>query len=376
MAKAKRKEREKFEEGNYPVDGIAFFTKDTNGVPYFKVETWQNREVFVARYRTSQGEADGPPGSIQPHELALFAAAWGVDPAMLPKDRKQALAPLEHLIAQAGKTVDVYVGKSGWIQSVAGAYLPIGRYLFHRGQITSRKGGEAVWYAGDYGDYIRVGLIVASNADGTNSHYTGSAVDVWVMRKPMGILSALVPTQMGWLPATDDLALAAFDSLLQAEADTLVYGEIILKSGNRRPSLDAATLEAVPVNAIGTHPATAAPSPTPTTASSVLPPGWDASVAFLMQAIQSCVGADPAFVGEKLTSAGKQWCKPNLGPIAKANNVTNKFGAMTPEIVGVYLEGLVAQGQPVAEFLAASRAGDATEGDSWDDDEDDDTTWE
>lgn len=374
---AQRKQQETFEAGNYDVDGLEFFTKDANGVPFFKVETWKRKEVFVARYRTFQGEAKGPPGSIQPHEVALFAAAWGVNPAQLPKDRKQSLAVLEQLIQEAAQTVEVYVGKRGWVQSVTGMYLPIGKYLFHRQAITSRRDGEATWYDGDYGAYIRVGLAVASNADGTPSFYEGSTTDVWVMRKPMLILSALVPTRMDWLQTTDALALSTLETLLQAEIDTLVYGEVILKPGNKRPTLDATTLAAIPVNAIGKHPSTAvqpSAAPTPTT-TTVLPAGWDASVAFLMRAIQAGVGASPAFVGDgRLTPEGKAWCRAEMGPVAKAGSLTNKFGEMTPEVVEAFLAGLAVRGLPVEKFLTEFRAAVTAEDGGWGDD--DDTTWE
>lgn len=366
MGSVQKKSYQQFDPGTYTINGIEFFSKDRAGLPIFKSVDTRYGGMLVAQYRTFAGEDQGPPGSVAPADLSLLAVAFGIDPTQLPEDRTKALPVLEQLIAETPKEVDVYVGKAGWISSVTGMDVPVGEYLFSRGQIVSREDGVPAWYDGDYGEYCLVSLELVMNADGTPSLYKGTtAAKVWVMRKSFSIPRAMVPDRMEQAFGPVDGELEVFAAALtRANKDTYIYGEIV--EGKKRPKIAPLSLKAIPIGSV------VSPTQTGTTTEVLEPPHMQALYDAIAFGVEITGEGGKAFGADgKLAASGKKWCGANLKPIAKQHNLPTAFSKMDLEIVQIYLSEL---GSAYAKFLAATQPepvveddfGGEEEEDSWD----------
>ena len=355
MTQAKPSKFETFEAGTYNATRITWFSRDSSGNPIFKAvgkSGW-----LVAQYRTSVGEKDGPPGSVTPDDLALFAYTFGCDISNLPTDRTAALIAVEEMIAaQTDISVPVYVGKKGWISNIPGMQLPEETYLFERDRIATRKNGVPEWYNGQWGDYIKVGLTVIALADGTETPFKGtSACQIWVMRKPKLVVRALLPTATAAILGPEEDELEHIDAALKEENTTsYIVGTICVAEGKTRPTIDPLSLRAVPKSGVifraaAPHTPANATAPKATTAAAYSP-----HVMVLREAVEKgCnqgVSPDPAFGADgKLTKSGRAWCGANLKPIATKMSLTTAFGDMDLETVQTYLAEL---GSWAAPYLA------------------------
>lgn len=374
-----------FEQGTYPVTGLSWFSKGSDGKPIFKVvgrNGW-----MVAQYRTYIGQEEGPPGSVTPDDLMIFAYTFGCDVNKIPADRTQALIAIEEMVkANPNVNVPVYVGSKGWISNIPGMSLPTGEYLFERGDIVTRKNGQPVWYQGrdNWGDYIKVSLKLVMNADGTPTPFAGATnSQIWVMRKPLTILRALFTTSADAILGSSDQELEFMAQSLAAENErTYVKGTIRIKDGGTRPTIDPESLVAVsresvvfrPAQSVPAQPATPAqPVPatpatpaTPTTSvtasipSPPVPEGKTLHETVLRQVVQfgmdslasPGVQAPAAFNADgKLTVAGRKWCGNMLKPIAKQHGLTTSFSDMDTKTVQIYIAELGALFAPFLERL-------------------------
>lgn len=374
--KAKPSQFETFEAGTYNVTGLSFFSKDSTGNPIFKAvgSGW-----LVAQYRTFVGEKEGPPGSVSPADLALFAATFGCDVSSLPTDRTAALIAVEEMIAaQTNLSVAVYVGKKGWISNIPDMNLPVGEYLFLRDRIATRRDKKPVWYEGNWGEYVKVGLEVVCMGNGAPTPFKGTtACQVWVMRKPITVMRAMFPTATEAILGTLEGELAYYDAgLIEENARTYVRGAVVLKEGNTRPTLDPNTLVAVEKDAVVDY--VAPTTPAPATTFDYIP-----SVLVLREAItyglakRAQAGSAPlsAFTPNgKLTRDGQMFCKETLKPIAGRMSLTTSFKDMDVDTVEIYLAEM---GATYAHFLPKVRpnaAPAASDDDFGGDDED--TSWD
>ena len=346
MAKMKPKTFEQFEAGSYEANRVVFFTTDDNGEPIYVTQETKYGIRMVARYRTFFNDDEGPPGSIGPEDVALFAKAFGVDPKQLPADNLQALSALERLIAKADKTVTINVGDSGWVRYVQGMNLPEGKYLFKYVTINTRdENGEPVWREGEYGTFTVIALEVIRNADGSDSPYKGSGVTLWARKEAFAIIRALAPVVADGMLGSEESELARLDQMA-LESNTDIYGEVGIPPNGKRPKLLSYTLRAVAKGQVAT-------APTEVNVEETLEASY---LEHLYTAIAD--GADGAFTsGGDLSDAGKKWCGENLRELCKEHSIPNSFDKMTEEHVLLLLKGL-GRNDLIAKF-----SGD-TEGDA------------
>jgi len=330
MAKMKPKSYETFEAGAYEANRIEWFTVDDNGEPIYVTQETKYGIRMVARYRTFYNEDEGPPGSIGPEDVALFAKAFGVDPKQLPADNLQALSALERLIAKADKTVTINVGDSGWVRYVQGMDLPEGKYLLKYVTINTRdEDGEPAWRVGDYGTFATVALEVVKNADGSESPYKGSGVTLWARKEAFAIIRALAPVVVNGMLGPEETELARLDQMA-IEADGWIYGEVGTPPQGKKPKLLAYTLRSVAKGS-------AAVAPTEVNVEETLEAPY---IEHLYTAIND--GADgAAFTSDgSLSDAGKKWCGEHLRALCKEHSIPNSFDKMTEEHVLQLLKGL------------------------------------
>jgi len=336
-----------FETGTYEENGLTFFTVGSDGNPYYKVRADGS---FFCNYNTYNGEEQGPPGSVAPDGLPLLVHAFGGDPGQLPAifldngdPNPDALIEAERLIKSAAKVIDVYAYKregvqSAWIQRINAATLPVGEYLFRPGGVVSRKGGEAVWYDGKWGEHARVQLTVDCNADGSPSAFQYSAVTVYVNKSAFVLYRALFPDQMAAFGDDANVLNTMETSLLQSSH--YIFGAITEKEvtrGNRKALVARLDNNSLRVVSKPTHKAPKQTTQVATERASL----WSK----LHQAITEGCQADhavPAFLPglDTLTDQGKTWCTVNLKPIAKAQGIPTKFSALTDGNIKSYLLAL------------------------------------
>ena len=344
MAKMKPKTFETFEEGAYEANRIEFFTTDDNGEPIYVTQETKYGIRMVARYRTFYNEDEGPPGSIGPEDVALFAKAFGVDPKQLPADNLQALSALERLIAKADKTVTINVGDSGWIRYVQGMDLPEGAYLFKFVTINTRnENGDAAWREGDYGVFATVVLEVVNNADGSDSPYKGSGVTLWLKKESFSVLRALTPVIVDGMLGPEESELMRLDEMA-GEANNWIYGEVGTPPQGKKPKLLTYTLRSVAKGSRG-----------PSTAAAVKEILEASYIEHLYTAIAD--GADGAFNTDgSLSDAGKKWCGDNLRALCKEHEIPNSFDKMSEEHVLLLLKGL-GRNDLIAKFEGDTEGG-------------------
>lgn len=334
MAKLKPKSFESFDEGNYEVDSLEFFTTDSSGSPIFVTQDGKYGAYLVARYRTKLGSDDGPPGSIRPEQLPLLVHAFGGDVTRLPTgDMNQALSVAERLIRDADKLVRVTVrGEAGWIGNVAGMMIPEGEYLFKFSRITTRnREGEIDWRVNDFGVSASVELFVESSGDGTQNPFKGCPVTVYLNREPFAILRALTPTTVKGLLGDTDTELKLLDEMARTESkDNVIFGRVAIPKNGKRPRVIKHSLQSMkdgkPVPTSGPEGATIS------TEEDLEPAYIEHLYTAIAEAVEKTGGKAFDTAG-KLTAAGKAWCKETLKPLCKEHKAPNKFDAMSQENV-------------------------------------------
>lgn len=353
MAKMTPKTFETFEAGAYEANRVEFFTVDDNGDPVYVTQETKYGIRMVARYRTFYNDDEGPPGSIGPEDVALFAKAFGVDPKQLPSDNLQALAALERLIASADKTVTINVGDSGWVRYVQGMDLPDGEYLFKYVAINTRnEEGEPTWREGEYGVFATVALEVVKNADGTDSPYKGSGITLWMRKESFAVLRALVPTIVEAMLGPEEGEVAQL-AQLASQSSHWIYGEYGLPPNAKRSKLLLYTLRSV-------EKGEAAISPSSVDVEEELEAPF---IEYLYTAIAD--GVAEHFQGSAFTSSGdlsevgRGWCGEHLRALCKEHKIPNSFDKMTKTQVMLLLQGVDRQD------LVDKMAGDGEDDGDW-----------
>ena len=319
---------ETFESATYPVNRVEFFSKDPQGNPIYKTMDWPSGQVLIAQYRSMYGEAEGPPGSVQPHELALLVKAFGGDPTRLGQDKLQNLKIAEQEIANADKVVNVFVGNSGWIQSVPGMALPPGDYLWKfKGFQQRDEDGQPKWGMRNDREYALAQLEV----DMPDSPFNGVVMEGWVSKATVQILYAIAPTAMeGTFGPLEDFPMrvaniAKNGGTILGQVGETPKGWARLETDTLRPGTmdDVSDTTGVPGLGYIEHLYQAI-------ADGVDKKPWQESMAF----------QSPYNAKSPLADAGKAWAKANLAEHCKALGIPKEFGSMTEAHVTVLLNAV------------------------------------
>jgi len=330
MAKLKPQHQQTFETGIYQVDGIdRWISTDSNGTPIWVDQQWGDDFVLVARYATykmveENGEmvkAEGPPGSIQPHELALFVAAFGGNPSELPSQTNttKALLVAEKEINASEKEVKVKVGKSGWISYLYDMSLPKGLYAFRFDGMSPKNNGKPYWRENKR--YNTESTIVHLKVVGevvegeiVDSPFEGAVQDAWLTKTPLYIMRAVIPQIYESLLGDEEEELENLQTMAYEE-DAIVIGEIGYRNkDDNNPRLLRSSLKAY----TGEKPLPDKPSEKP--------------VDLLKAVIEEQTDGE-AFSGDNLTTEGKNWCKENLKEPCEEHGIPKEFDRMTKDDV-------------------------------------------
>ncbi len=336
MTKLKPKHQETFEAGIYEIEGIGrWISTDSSGTPIWVDQKWGDDFVLVARYSTYKEvdgiKGEGPPGSVQPKDLALFVAAFGGDPSKLPDDlaTTKALLIAEDEINSSDKVVKVKVGDRGWVSSVYDAYLPKGLYAFKFNGLAPRKNGEPYWRENKRfnTESTVVNLrVIGEVKDGeiVDTPFTGVEQDAWLTKTALFVLRAIIPSVYKGMLGDEEEELDNIESMAYEE-DVVILGRVDFRNENdSTPKLIRSSLE-------------------PHFGDMVLPKEPKvAPVEALKGFIQEST-EEEAFEGGELTAEGKAWCKDNLKELCEENNIPKEFDRMSKEEVIFLLDALGAE---------------------------------
>ncbi len=330
----KPKSYEKFEDGNYEVNRIEIFTKDNSGNPNFVTQEGKSGVRLVARYRTFFGEESGPPGSLEPHEIALFLHAFGGDPSILPKDDDlKALIVLEKEVANLDKTVNVSV-RNGWVQNVSGMRVPEGEYLVKFQSFkTTGDGGKPEWKEGAFGTFAIAVFLVQKNASGSKSPMAGCPIDVWLNKNTLSFIRSMAPSVIEAMLGTEKEELARLAEFYK-ETDHLIFVNVAVPNNAKNAKPDQSSMLAI---LEGTSvPSSVIETDTEDLEGDFLKPLYDVIVAQTEEEFDG-----KAFTPSGgLSDTGKKWAKKYLAPICIKNKMTKKFKEMTEANVATILESL------------------------------------
>jgi len=336
MAKLKPKHQETFEAGIYEVEGIErWISTDSSGTPIWVDQKWGDDFVLVARYSTYKEidgiKGEGPPGSLQPKDLALFVAAFGGDPTRLPDDlaTTKALLIAEEEINNSDKVVKVKVGDSGWVSSVYDAYLPKGLYAFKFNGLAPRKNGSPYWRENKrfHTESTVANLrVIGEVKDGeiVDTPFNGVEQDAWLTRTALYVLRALIPNVYEAMLGEEDEELTKIEKMAKEE-DVVILGRVDFRNENdNTPKLIRSSLEAY----FSDKPLPSEPSVSP--------------LAILRKVIEERTEG-VAFDKGELTLEGKEWCKDNLKELCEENSIPKEFDRMADEEIIFLLKALGAE---------------------------------
>lgn len=324
---------ETFEQGSYDVTDIEWFSCDNSGDPIFKDQTWGDDLVLMARYRTQKriekaGEitwAEGPPGSIQPHELPLFVVAFGGDPTALPENlgTTEALLVAEREINTSTKVTSVYVGKKGWVSNIYDMCLPEGWYVFKYHSLRPKKDGKLYWRKSNWGTenaIVRLEVVGEyQNESLVPSLFGGTTQDVWFARTGFFVTDVLAPIykEVHELEYIEAMAAEHVDSLW-------IIGKVATAEKKKSPSVDRSTLRAVNQKTLRKGEVSNKQNP------------GDRLKSFITENMESDVfnnGGGP-------TTSGKEWLKKNLAPACIKLGSPKIFRDMTDANVDALIKQL------------------------------------
>lgn len=337
MAKLKPKGQDTFEAGIYEVEGIdRWITTDSNGTPIWVDQKWGDDYVLVARYVTykdtiEDGEKvrnEGPPGSIQPHDLALLVAAFGGDPSKLPDqiDSTKALLVAEEEINKSDKVSKVKVRDKGWISTVYDMFLPKGVYAFKFDGLQPRNNGAPYWRENkryNTESVIAKLKVVGEVVEGEieNSIFEGVTQDAWLTRTALYVMRALVPTVYDSMLGAREDELKNLETMAYEE-DPIIIGEVNYR--NQEDNTPRLIRKSLRVHAEGEN----------------LPSKPEKSPVSVLEEFIEESTEDQAFAGGELTSEGKAWCKENLAEPCEQHGIPKEFDKMTKEQIIVLLHEL------------------------------------
>lgn len=329
MAKAQPQPKyETFDEGNYKMTSIEFFTKDNDGLPIYVTQESKAGMRMVARYRTSavgeNGETlEGPPGSINRGQLPLLVQAFGGDPSQLPKDELKALVKAEQLIALSNKETTVVVGDSGWIRTVYDMDLPVGDYVFSYSEIPRKdENGKPILSTTKFGTFLITRLVI----DDATSPFHGVSQDVWINWETMYIIRALAPQMYEMFMGN---GVTGLGEVIESNKAKMMGTVELTEKG--RPKLNKGSLRVVTEDDV-----------IDTTGVPTL-----GHIEHLYQAIADD-SEEPKpwresnqFDGVGTFSAlGKMWAKVKLAPLCKEHGIPKKFTQMDTNHIRKLLEEL------------------------------------
>lgn len=173
-----QREYANFENGDYTVDGMNYFSVDEHGKPMLVEQAGK----MVARVRFTMGEEEGPPYSGTLGDMALLAVAFGADREQLPLiptlDKAGAvsayLTQVAELVNASGKQVVVRVA-GNWVNSVEGAQVPPGMYYFRLVDIAPKDAdGQPEWREGQFGRYYLLEFEILAGEGGADTPWRGA----------------------------------------------------------------------------------------------------------------------------------------------------------------------------------------------------------